>query len=181
MTAKFPISTLIVLTGLLASGAVAQIAVPVQFDNNWWECWSIQERNVDIVVRDQVASVTVTDQVVNPCSRNVEIEYMFPLPPDAAVDQFTLVVDGRELTGRILDAKEARQIYNDIVRRRRDPGLLEYAGCGFYRSSAFPLAPGKSAELIVHYTATCKKDGDLVELWYPMSSGRFCAEPNRGR
>jgi Ca-activated chloride channel family protein len=106
----------------------------------------------------------------------VEVQYLFPLPPDAAVDQFTLVVDGRELTGHVLDANEARQIYNDIVRRQRDPGLLEYAGCGLYRSSAFPLPPGKAAELIVHYTATCKKDGDIVELWYPMSSGHHCVE-----
>ncbi|MBU0508356.1 VIT and VWA domain-containing protein [bacterium] len=177
MSAKLAAKALIVLAGLIASSAGAQIAIPVHYHDYGWECWSIRQRYVDMVVRDQVASVTVTDRIVNPCSREVEIQYAFPLPPDAAVDQFTLVVDGRELTGRMLDADEARRIYNDIVRRRRDPGLLEYAGYGFYRSSAFPLGPGKSAELVVHYTATCQKDGDVVKLWYPMSSGQFCAEP----
>jgi Ca-activated chloride channel family protein len=177
MSAKLTAKALIMFTGLMASSACAQIAVPVRYDDYWWECWSIRERSVEMVVRDQIASVTVTDDVVNPCPHDVEIQYVFPLPPDAAVDQFTLVVDGRELTGHMLDADEARRIYNDIVRRRRDPGLLEYAGYGFFRSSAFPLHPGKSAKLIVHYTATCKKDGDIVELWYPMSSGRFCAGP----
>jgi len=177
MSAKLTAKVLIAFTGLIASSACAQMAIPVRYYDDWWECWSIRERVVDMVVRDQVASATVTDRVVNPCSHDVEIQYVFPLPPDAAVDQFTLVVDGHELTGHMLDADEARRVYSDIVRRRRDPGLLEYAGYGLYRSSAFPLGPGKSAELVVHYTATCKKDGDIVELWYPMSSGRFCAEP----
>jgi Mg-chelatase subunit ChlD len=177
MSAQFRILALAILTGVLASCAEAQLAIPVHYENFGWECWSVRDRMVDISVRDQVASVTVTDNVVNPCQSSVEIQYLFPLPPEAAVDQFTLVVDGRELTGRILDADEARQVYNDIVRRRRDPGLLEYAGYGFYRSSAFPLGPHASAQLVVHYTATCKKDGDMVELWYPMTTGRFCAEP----
>jgi uncharacterized protein YegL len=177
MFQNFSLKALILLSGLMASGALAQIAIPVRYDEEWWGRWSIRERTVDMTVRDQVASVTVTDNIFNPCSRNVEVQYIFPLPPDAAVDQFTLVVDGRELTGEMLSAEEARQIYNDIVRRQKDPGLLEYSGYGFYRSSAFPLGPGKPAQLVVHYTATCKKDGDIVEIWYPMSSGRICTEP----
>jgi Ca-activated chloride channel family protein len=115
--------------------------------------------------------------VVNSGSRNVEVQYMFPLPPDAVIDAFTLVVDGRELSGQMLEAGEARRIYDDIVRRQRDPGLLEYAGYGCYRSSAFPLPPGKDAELVIHYTATCRKDGDVVEVWYPMSSGNLSRQP----
>jgi Ca-activated chloride channel family protein len=177
MSTRITSWALIIFTAIVIPSAVAQIAIPVHYEDMGWECWSIRERTVDITVRDQAATVSVTDEVVNPCSQTVEIEYLFPLPPDAAVDQFTLVVDGRELTGRIMDAGEARRVYDDIVRKRRDPGLLEYAGYGFYRSSAFPLAPGKSAQLVVHYSSICKKDGDIVELWYPMTTGRFCAEP----
>jgi Ca-activated chloride channel homolog len=167
----------VLVAGLTASTAIGQMVIPVRNYERGWECWSIEERDIDILVQDQVAFVTITDVVSNTCYSDVEIQYLFPLPPAAAVDQFTLIVDGRELSGHILDAQEARQIYNDIVRRRKDPGLLEYAGAGLYRSSAFPLGPGKSAKLILHYTLTCKKDGDVVELWYPMSSGRTCTTP----
>ncbi|MFZ5432683.1 MAG: VWA domain-containing protein [Calditrichota bacterium] len=177
MSIKLSITSLILGIGLLTTTAIAQIAVPIRPYDDWNACWSIRERTVDMVVRDQVASVTVTDQVQNRGGHIVEVQYLLPLPPQAAVDQFTLVVDGRELTGQIMDAQEARQIYNQIVRRQRDPGLLEYADYGLYRSSAFPLSPGKSAELIVHYTATCDRNGDVVELWYPLASGRYTAEP----
>jgi Ca-activated chloride channel family protein len=177
MRSSYQTLLLLVLIGLFTTVAFSQMAIPVRWDDPNQTCWSIRERNVEIFVRNQVSTVTVTDEVYNPCSNAVEIEYVFPLPPLAAIDQFTLVVDGRELTGQLLDAGQARQIYNDIVRRRRDPGLLEYAGYGLYRSSAFPLGPGKTAQLVIHYTATCEKDGDVVELWYPMSTGRFCAEP----
>src|SRR3989339_704557 len=177
MSAKFTIKALIILSGIIASNVYAQFAIPVGHNEWSWNAWSIQERYVDMTIRDQVASVTVTDNIINPGRSAIEIQYIFPLPPDAAVDQFTLIADGKELSGQILDADEARRVYNDIVRRQRDPGLLEYAGYGFFRSSAFPLGPGKPAQLVVHYTATCKKDGDMVEVWYPMSSGRFCAAP----
>lgn len=113
MFTRFKIIPLAMLVGLTATCAVAQIAIPVHFQDQWWECWSIRERSVDMTVRDQVATVSVTDEVVNPCPQTAEIEYVFPLPPDAAMDQFTLVVDGRELTGRILDADEARRSYED--------------------------------------------------------------------
>ncbi len=165
----------IVFALLLPLGACAQIGVPPVGD--FWDCWHIHSRDVQMRIRDQVASVTITDVLGNPCPHVVEVQYLFPVPPGAALDEMTLVVDGRELTGQILDAGEARQIYEDIVRRRRDPGLVEYAGYGLYRSSAFPIPPGKRAQMVVHYTTLCPKDGDIVEVSYPASSCRFSVEP----
>ncbi len=136
----------------------------------------IHSRNIQMDVRHQTASVTVTDEIYNACSAELEIEYLFPLPPDALVDQFTLVVNGQELGGEIMDAEAARRHYQEIVRRDRDPGLLEYAGYGLYRSRAFPIAPRSSAQLTVQYCAVLPRDGDRVEIWHPLSAGRLGTE-----
>lgn len=132
-----------------------------------------------MTVRDQVASVTVTETLINKGRHLLEVEYYLPIALDAAIDEMTLVVDGKEITGELLDADKARRIYDRIVRHRRDPALLEYAGLGLYRTSAFPLRPNKPAKLIVHYSQVCKKDGDLVELWYPLSTGKYSEKPVR--
>ncbi|HUS90372.1 MAG TPA: VWA domain-containing protein, partial [Phycisphaerae bacterium] len=107
----------------------------------------------------------------------IEVEYLFPVPPDAAVDSMTLVVNGKEFAAKLLKADEARRIYEDIVRRKKDPALLEYAGFGLYRTRAFPLEPGKPCKVLVTYKNTCRKDRDLTEVWYPLNTEKFSAKP----
>ena len=85
---------------------------------------------IDARVRDQVAEVQVSQTFHNPGSVQIEAEYLFPLPEDGAIQNFVLMVDGRELPGRLLPKDEARRIYEEIVRTKRDPALLEYMGRG---------------------------------------------------
>ncbi len=176
MAQRLIASAAVIFMALAAFPAFAQFAIPTDLAGGW-ECWSLTHRTVDVTIREQVSSVTVTDEIANPCPHPVEIEYLFPLPPDAAIDRMTLEMNGRELSGRVLDARDARQIYEEIVMRRRDPGLLEYAGFGLYRSSAFPVPPNGTARMTIHYTGACEKDGDLVEFWYPMTTGSYVEEP----
>ncbi|MBS3821554.1 MAG: VWA domain-containing protein, partial [Phycisphaerae bacterium] len=100
----------------------------------------------------------------------------FPVPPGAAIDSMTLVVNGKEFKARLLAADEARQIYEDIVRRKKDPALLEYAGYGLYRTRAFPLEKDTPARVQVTYKQVCKKDGETVEVWYPLNTEKFSAK-----
>jgi Ca-activated chloride channel family protein len=88
----------------------------------------IRYHRVNVKIQNQVA-ITHVDQVFyNPNDYAVEGTYIFPLPLDAAVDQFILWVDGKPVEGKILDAVQARQTYEQIVRDLRDPALLEYIG-----------------------------------------------------
>ena len=78
------------------------------------------------------------------------------------------MVDGRELPGRLLPKDEARRIYEEIVRTKRDPALLEYMGRGLYRTSVFPIPPGADRKVTMRYTQLCKRDRDIVEFSYPL-------------
>jgi Ca-activated chloride channel family protein len=90
----------------------------------------IRYHRVTIQIENQVA-VTHVDQVFyNPNDWAVEGIYMFPIPIEAVVSEFTLWVDGEPVKGEILDALQARQTYEEIVSSLRDPALLEYAGQG---------------------------------------------------
>lgn len=157
--------------------AFSQITIPILPDEPMRGSWSISARDVSVVVRDQVASTSVTDELINHGKRMIEVEYLFPIPPGAAVDQMTLLVNGQELSATLLDAKQARKTYNDIVRRKKDPALLEYADYGLLKSSAFPLEPNKPAKILVHYDYICSRDGNLTEIIYPLSTGKYSARP----
>ncbi|MBU1921460.1 VWA domain-containing protein, partial [bacterium] len=157
--------------------AFSQITIPILPDEPMRGNWSISSRDVSVVVRDQVASTSVTDELINHGKRMIEVEYLFPIPPGAAVDQMTLLVNGQELSAILLNADEARKTYNDIVRRKKDPALLEYADYGLLKSSAFPLEPNKPAKIIVHYDYVCGRDGNLTEIIYPLSTGKYSSRP----
>ncbi|MBS3734985.1 MAG: VWA domain-containing protein [Phycisphaerae bacterium] len=139
--------------------------------------WAVKYHHVDIRVRDQVASVSIDQAFVNTSKRAMEVEYYFPVPPHAAIDAMTLRVDGKEYAARLLEADKAREIYENTVRRLKDPALLEYAGAGLYKTSAFPLEPGKPVKVLVTYKDVCDKDRDRVEVWYPLNTEKFSSRP----
>ena len=113
----------------------------------------------------------------NPGSVQIESEFLFPLPEDGAVQNFVLLVDGRELPGRLMNKDEARRIYEEIVRTKRDPALLEYMGRGLYRTSVFPIPPGADRKVTMRYTQLCKRDRDVIEFSYPLSTQKFTTKP----
>jgi uncharacterized protein YegL len=151
--------------------------VPTDPDIRVQGSWAVTNHEVDITVRNQVASVSVVQTFVNTGSGMLEVEYLFPIPPDAAIDSLTLMVGGQEFAGELMEADKAKAIYEEIVRRKKDPALLEYVDHGLYRTRAFPLEPGKPAEIAITYNMVCEKSGQTVEVWYPMSTEKYSAKP----
>lgn len=158
---------------VLADGMIVPVdpTIPIR------GAWSVKYHNVSITVRDQVAEVHIDQAFVNLGDSVLEVEYLFPIPPGAAIDQMTLMADGQEFAGRLLPAEEARRIYEEIVRRRRDPALLEYVGYGLYKTSVFPIPARAERRVVIHYTQVLDRDGDLVELMYPLNTEKFSARP----
>ena len=142
--------------------------------------YEIREVSIDARVRDQVAEVQVSQTFHNPGSVQVESEFLFPLPEEGAIQNFVLLVDGRELSGRLMNKDEARRIYEEIVRTKRDPALLEYMGRGLYRTSVFPIPPGADRKVTMRYTQLCRRDRDVIEFSYPLGTQKFTARPSRG-
>src|SRR5947209_10301249 len=139
--------------------------------------YEIREVRIDGRVRDQIAEVQVSQTFHNPGSFQLEAEFLFPLPEEGAVQNFVLLVDGRELPGRLMPKEEARRIYEEIVRSKRDPALLEYMGRGLFRTSVFPIPPGADRKVTMRYTQVCRRDRDVVEFAYPFGTQKFTAKP----
>jgi Ca-activated chloride channel family protein len=139
--------------------------------------YEVRRLSIDAQVKHQVAEVQVTQVFANPTRSVMEVEYWFPLPDDGAVQNLVLLVDGKELPGRVLPRDEARRIYEEIVRRRRDPALLEYMGQGLFRTSVFPVPAGAERTVTLRYTRICRRENDLVTFSYPLGTQKHAAKP----
>ena len=130
----------------------------------------VKYHHVDIEINDPVA-VTKVDQVfVNPYHRELEADYIFPIPENASVGRFTAWLGGRKMEAELLDAKQARKIYEDIVRQRKDPALLEYAGRGMYRLRVYPVPARGEVRIKIEYQQTLKADNGTVDYLYPLNT-----------
>src|SRR5208283_1984745 len=61
----------------------------------------VESVDVRADIQDQAAKVRVSQVFRNPSSVPMEAQVLFPLPEGAAVSGLTLLVDGKELTGKL--------------------------------------------------------------------------------
>ena len=139
--------------------------------------YKVDELEVHARLIEQVAQVQVSQSFQNTGSRPLEVSFVFPLPYEGAIQQMTLLVDGKEYPARLLDAKEAREKYEEIVRKNRDPALLEWMGAGMFQTSVFPVPPGAKRTVTLRYSQLCRKQEGLTDFLFPLSTAKYSSHP----
>ncbi|MDR1925641.1 MAG: VWA domain-containing protein [Planctomycetaceae bacterium] len=139
--------------------------------------YAIKSLEVNANINGQIAEVNVSQTFVNTGSTQLEVSFVFPLPYDGAIDSMTFLVDGKEYSAKLINAKEARKTYEDIVRRNQDPALLEWVGYGMFKTSVFPIPAGASRTVNLKYTQLLKVDGGLTDFLFPMSTAKYTTKP----
>jgi Ca-activated chloride channel family protein len=137
----------------------------------------VSKLHVNTVINDAVAETTVEQTFVNTSSVPQEGTYLYPLPDGAAPTSFSMTIGDRTLEPRILTHDEARSIYESIVRRRRDPALLEYVDRSLIRVSVFPIPPKGERIIRLRYTEVLKPESGMHKYAYSLSTSRFGSRP----
>jgi Ca-activated chloride channel family protein len=138
---------------------------------------SVKYHRVKVEIVDQVARTSIDQVFVNHYGRDIEGTYIFPVPEGASVSDFAMFIGNERVRGEILDSREARRIYEDIVRRMRDPGLLEYMGRNLFRARVYPIPANGEKRVQISYTEILKADNGLVRYLYPLNTERFSRDP----
>jgi len=126
---------------------------------------------VQVAVTGRVARVSVEEWFRNDGALLDEASYLYPLPGEATFSDFSLWQGDRELKGEPMDAGQARAIYEEIVRRKRDPALIELAGHGLLRARVFPIAAGETRKITLRYTQLMDRVGDAWRFRYVTGTG----------
>jgi Ca-activated chloride channel family protein len=127
----------------------------------------ISDYRVDVTIDDQIATTTITQILSNRGDWDAEAVFLHPLPPGAAITDLVLWIDGEPVRGEVLEAGEARQVYEEIVASLRDPALVEYADHGLVRASVFPIPPHDERKVELTYTQVLEADQGLVRYLHP--------------
>ncbi len=164
-------------------GVVCAVVLPIAPARSAAQGWIEHPRGaiekvrsaVQVNVTGRVARVTVEEWFRNTGALLNEANYLYPLPGEAVFSDFSLWQGDQELKGEPMDAAQARAIYEEIVRRKRDPALIELAGHGLLRARVFPIGPGETRKITLRYTEMLDRVGDAWRFRYTAGSGAGAA------
>lgn len=137
----------------------------------------LKSQHAEAKIVDGVAEVEIEEIFHNPNDMRIEGEYIFPIPHGASLSNFSMWVNGKEIKGEILRSDEARRRYLEIVRRRKDPALLEYYNRDMFRCRIFPIEPRGDVKVKIRYEHVLRKKGDMYEFRYPLKINSLTENP----
>jgi Ca-activated chloride channel homolog len=126
--------------------------------------------DVRVTIQGRIAQVEVQESFRNAGGTLAEGTYLYPLPGEAVFQNFSLWMGDQEQRGEIMKAEDAQRVYEEIVRKLRDPALLTLAGHGLVRARVFPLQPGATRKVVLRYTQVLDRAGDALRLRYAFGS-----------
>ena len=126
--------------------------------------------DVRIAVDGRVARIEIEERFRNSGSRVAEGSYLYPMPGEAVFTNFSLWMGDQEVKGETMNAEQARSIYEEIVRRRKDPALLTFAGHGLVRAQVFPIQPAETRKVALRFNQLLSRAGDALRLRYSLGS-----------
>ncbi|XP_031150777.2 von Willebrand factor A domain-containing protein 5A-like [Sander lucioperca] len=142
---------------------------------NCWGLLTSQEEpvplksvEVELEVRDHVATVVSTLNYENKEDKLLEAVFVFPLPGDAAVCHFSAKIGQTEIVAEVKEKQKAREEYDDALSSGREVFLLEESDQSpdIFSLSVGSLRPGESASIRLEY---------ITELAVQADEGlRFC-------
>jgi len=131
---------------------------------------NIKNYEVQVSIDKQIATTKITQVFHNPNNYDVEGKYFFPIPKNVSITNFTMHVNGEPLDAKILDKDTARTIYEDIVRKRKDPALLEYIGHGMVQARVYPIHAHSDLRISFEYSEILKADNGSIKYRHSLGS-----------
>lgn len=170
------------LYGLILALIAVGIITPAQADGIFIPPrnipnFAIKYHRVNVDINQQVAITTVDQAFRSMSNQQLEATYIFPIPDGASMSKFSMDVDGKMTPAQLLQADEARRIYEEIVRQRIDPGLLEYMGQNLFKARIFPILPYGEKQVKLRYEEVLKQSHQMHEYRYTLSTEKFSAKP----
>lgn len=155
----------------LAASQAAAIGLLIPNDDGV-RPFDVERHRATVTITNNAAVTTVEQVFRNHTNRPMEAVFVFPIPEDGTVSDFSLWIEGKKTKGAILEKDEARAIYERIVRQTRDPGLVEYMDGKLFRASIFPIPPNGTQKLEIKFGQVLQRQGGMYRFVYPVAAGQ---------
>ena len=162
--------TRLLLLCSLVAGSVVQAQGMLMPTDTTLGPLGIKYQRVSVEILDGAAVTKVEQVFVNSAPRQLEAHYVFPLPKGAALQDFYLWINGKKTKGEVLEKQKAAEIYEGIVRRLQDPGLLEYVDSDVFRARIFPVPANGEQRIELTFSQVLEFQSGVYHYTYPLGA-----------
>jgi len=131
----------------------------------------LKHTDVKAEISGALGRVTVTQEFRNPFQVKIEAVYTFPLPPDAAVDDMTMLIGDRTIRAKIKRREEARAIYDAARKSGHMAGLLDQERPNIFTQAVANIMPGAKVKIAISYVETLPYESGQYRFEFPMVVG----------
>lgn len=131
----------------------------------------LKQTDVQTHIAGYIATVDVTQQYHNPYSGKIEAVYVFPLPANAAVNEFLMTIGERKIRGIIREREEAQRIYERAKHQGYVASLLTQERPNIFTQSVANIEPGKAIDINIKFLHTLEYVDGWYEYVFPMVVG----------
>jgi Ca-activated chloride channel family protein len=132
-------------------------------------------------IEGYISSVKVTQKFHNPFDSKIEATYVFPLPEDAAVNDFLMTVGTRTIRGVIREREEAERIYERARRAGHVASLMTQDRPNIFTQAVANIEPGKEIDIDITYLHCLAYRDGAFEFVFPMVVGPRFNPPSISR
>ena len=137
----------------------------------------ITEIDVLIDILESTATTTIEIRLYNTTNRRQEAELIIPVPADAVVRGFAYDGPSGPITAEVLPKDQAKEIYERLVAKMKDPALVEFIGHTLIRSSVFPVEPAGEQKIRLTYEHLLEVDANRIDYILPRTESIEYAVP----
>lgn len=130
----------------------------------------LSRHEVDVRIVDGAAITTIDQTFRNEAGVVMEGTYLLELPEGSVIDGFSIFMEGREVHGEVMASARGRRIYEEIVRRKKDPGLVELVAgdAPSIKTRIFPIPARGDFRVKTRYSHVMRKERDTYTTLLPL-------------
>ncbi len=169
------LSAVALITLMTATVFAQGLIIPERRRHQRFQQFEMKSISVKVSIDNQTAETVVEHVFYNPNNFVMEAQYIFILPENSVATGLSMWMNGKKTKGELLDKNRVRSIYEGIVRRMKDPALLEFAGRNMFRARIYPIQPRGTQKVEIRYHQQLPTSDGIVEYRYPLKAAK-CME-----
>lgn len=129
----------------------------------------MSDLDISVEVTGNLAVTTMEITFYNDLNRVLEGQFYFPLSEGQTVSRFALDVNGKIREGVIVEKEKGRKVYESTIRKKIDPGLLEWTKGNSFKARIYPVPAKGHKRLIIAYEQELKQEADGFLYLLPLA------------
>ena len=131
----------------------------------------LEEQHVEVTIENGFTVTGVEQRFSNPHARDLDALYSFPVPPGAAVGEFTYWIDGQPVHAEVLERGDARKLHEREKGQGRETALVEAHENDRFEMSVSPVRADADVRVKLVYLQRSAVDHSVGRYVYPLENG----------